>query len=117
VQRALTDDEMDAYRAPFVEPGEERRAMLSWPRALPLGGSPADVVGVVDSYAGWMSHNQVPKLFINAEPGAILVGAQREFCRTWPNQIEVTVGGIHFIQEDSADAIGVAVADFVATLS
>jgi len=108
---------MDAYRAPFVEPGEQRRPLLSWPRALPLDGSPADVVGVAASYAEWMSHNQVPKLFINADPGAILVGPQREFCRQWPNQTEITVAGIHFIQEDSADEIGAAVADFAATLS
>lgn len=117
VQRDLTDEEMDAYRAPFVEPGEQRRPLLSWPRALPLDGSPADVVGVAASYAEWMSHNQVPKLFINADPGAILVGPQREFCRQWPNQTEITVAGIHFIQEDSADQIGAAVADFAATLS
>ncbi|MFW2404544.1 MAG: haloalkane dehalogenase [Gammaproteobacteria bacterium] len=117
VQRDLTDAEMDAYRAPFAEPGEQRRPLLSWPRALPLGGSPVDVVGVVESYAEWMSHNQVPKLFINAEPGAILVGPQREFCRRWPNQTEITVSGIHFIQEDSAVEIGKAVADFVASLT
>ena len=116
VQRTLSDAEMDAYRAPFAVAGEERRPMLSWPRALPLGGAPEDVVGIVDSYAEWMSHNQVPKLFINAEPGAILVGAQREFCRAWHNQTEVTVPGIHFIQEDSPDEIGAAIASFVQTL-
>ncbi|MBT8441733.1 MAG: haloalkane dehalogenase, partial [Gammaproteobacteria bacterium] len=99
VQRDLTDEEMDAYRAPFAEPGEQRRPLLSWPRALPLSGAPADVVAIVASYGDWMSHNQVPKLFINAEPGAILVGSQREFCRRWPNQTEITVAGIHFIQE------------------
>lgn len=116
VQRDLSDAEMEAYRAPFATPGEERRPMLSWPRALPLGGAPADVIGIVDSYAAWMSHNQIPKLFINAEPGAILVGAQRDFCRAWHNQTEVTVPGIHFIQEDSPVEIGAAIAGFVQAL-
>lgn len=115
IQRRLTDEEMAAYRAPFVTPGEDRRPMLSWPRALPLDGSPADVAGIVASYAEWMAHNHVPKLFINAEPGAILVGPQREFCRTWRNQTEVTVPGIHFVQEDSPDEIGAATASFVDT--
>ena len=91
--------------------------MLSWPRAIPLDGSPADVGGIVASYADWMASNHLPKLFINAEPGAILVGSQREFCRTWRNQTEVTVPGIHFIQEDSPDEIGAATASFVATLT
>lgn len=116
VQRDLSHAEMEAYRAPYTTPGEDRRPMLSWPRALPLGGSPEAVVGVVDSYAEWMSHNQVPKLFINAEPGAILIGAQREYCRAWHNQTEVTVPGIHFIQEDSPAEIGAAIAGFVQTL-
>jgi haloalkane dehalogenase len=116
IQRKLDDDEMNAYRAPFATPGEERRPMLSWPRALPFDGEPADVVDICASYADWMSHNQIPKLFINGEPGAILVGTQREFCRGWPNQTEVTVDGIHFIQEDSPAEIGAATADFVQTL-
>jgi len=116
IQRRLTDTEMAAYRAPYATPGEERRPMLSWPRALPLDGVPPEVVDVVAGYAEWMSGNQIPKLFINAEPGAILVGAQREFCRSWHNQKEVTVAGIHFIQEDSPDAIGTATAAFVRNL-
>ncbi len=105
VLRTLTDGEMAAYREPFLEPGEGRRAMLTWPRELPLGGEPADVVRIVREYADWMAANEIPKLFINAEPGAILVGAQREFCRGWRNQTEVTVPGIHFIQEDSPEQI------------
>ena len=110
IQRQLTAAEMEAYRAPFLESGEDRRVMLSWPRALPIDGSPPDVVKVVADYADWMAGNKIPKLFINADPGAILVGAQREFCRGWANQTEVTVPGIHFIQEDSPEAIGHAIA-------
>jgi len=108
---------MAAYRHPFISPGEDRRAMLSWPRALPIDGTPANVVKTVAAYAEWMQSNQIPKLFINAEPGAILVGAQREFCRRWPNQTEVTVPGIHFVQEDSPDEIGHAIATWHHTFS
>jgi haloalkane dehalogenase len=110
IQRDLTDSEMAAYRHPFLTAGEDRRPMLSWPRALPIDGSPADVVEIVAGYAEWMGSNEIPKLFINAEPGAILVGTQREFCRRWPSQTEVTVPGIHFIQEDSPGEIGHAIA-------
>ena len=114
--RKLDDAEMDAYRKPFVTPGEDRRPTLAWPRELPIDGEPADVVAIVQQYADWMASNPVPKLFINAEPGAILVGAPREFCRTWPNQSEVTVKGIHFIQEDSPDEIGQALSAWVGGL-
>jgi haloalkane dehalogenase len=110
IMRKLSDVEMDAYRKPFTMPGEDRRPMLTWPRELPIDGEPADVVAVVQQYADWMSSNRIPKLFINAEPGAILTGAPREFCRSWPNQKEVTVPGIHFIQEDSPNEIGAALA-------
>ena len=110
IMRKLSDVEMDAYRKPFTTPGEDRRPMLTWPRELPIDGEPADVVAVVQQYADWMSSNRIPKLFINAEPGAILTGAPREFCRSWPNQKEVTVPGIHFIQEDSPNEIGAALA-------
>jgi len=112
--RDLTDDEMDVYRAPFVLPGESRRPMLTWPRQLPIDGEPADVVEIVQSYADWLSQSDIPKLFINAKPGAILTGRQREFCRGWPNQTEVTVTGVHFIQEDSGNEIGAAVSDWIA---
>jgi len=111
--RKLDDAEMDAYRKPFITPGEDRRPTLAWPRELPIDGEPADVVAMVGEYADWMASNRIPKLFINAEPGAILVGAPREFCRTWPNQTEVTVPGIHFIQEDSPHEIGAALAAWV----
>jgi len=110
IQRQLTDAEREAYRAPFSETGEDRRVMLSWPRALPIDEEPADVVEIVRAYADWMAGNKIPKLFINAEPGAILVGPQREFCRGWGNQTEITVPGIHFIQEDSPNEIGHAIA-------
>jgi haloalkane dehalogenase len=115
IQRTLTD-EMETYRAPFREPGESRRPTLTWPREIPVASEPADVVRIADDNAQWLAKSSVPKLFVNAEPGSILVGPQREFCRTWPNQREVTVRGLHFIQEDSPDEIGRAVADFVRRL-
>lgn len=108
VIRDLTDEEMTEYRRPFLQPGEDRRPTLTWPREIPLGGEPEDVVAIVDAYGQWMAQNDLPKLFVNADPAAILTGPQREFCRTWPNQTEITVAGIHFIQEDSADEIGTA---------
>jgi haloalkane dehalogenase len=113
IMRKLKEEEMEEYRRPFRSAGEDRRPTLSWPRQLPIDGQPADVVQVVKSYGDWLSKTDVPKLFINADPGSILVGRQREFCRTWPNQQEVTVKGIHFIQEDSPDEIGQAIANFV----
>ncbi len=103
---------MSVYRRPFLDPGESRRPTLTWPREIPLAGEPADVVEICQSYADWLPDSPVPKLFINADPGAILVGAQRDFCRTWANQQEVTVSGTHFIQEDSPDEIGRAIASW-----
>ncbi len=108
ILRDLSEAEMAAYRAPFREPGEDRRPTLTWPRQIPLDGEPEDVTEIARSYAEWLSGCQVPKLFVNAEPGAILVGPQREFVRSWRNLTEVTVPGIHFIQEDSPDQIGEA---------
>lgn len=110
VLRKMTDEEMAVYRRPYQEAGESRRPTLTWPRELPIEGEPADVVAIARHYAEWLAGSDVPKLFINAEPGAILTGPQREFCRTWPNQEEVTVRGNHFVQEDSPAEIGVAVA-------
>lgn len=110
IMRALSDEEMAVYRAPFVEPGERRRPTLTWPREIPIEGEPADVCQIVQSYADWLSSSDVSKLFVNADPGAILTGPQRDFCRTWPNQTEVTVPGNHFVQEDSPDEIGRAIA-------
>ena len=115
--RKLSDEEMDEYRRPFLNAGEDRRPTLTWPRQIPLDGEPADVVEIVQSYADWLSTSDVPKLFVNADPGTILTGEQREFARTWPNQTEVTVAGSHFIQEDSADEIGRALAGWLPTRS
>jgi haloalkane dehalogenase len=112
VLRKLTDEEMNVYRRPYLTPGEDRRPTLTWPRQIPLGGEPADVVGIAQAYADWMRVNDIPKLFVNAEPGAILTGAARDFCRTWKNQEEVTVKGSHFLQEDSPDEIGGAIAQW-----
>lgn len=114
VIRSLTDEEMAVYKRPYLEPGESRRPTLTWPRQIPIGGEPADVADLVGAYAKWLSTSNVPKLFVNANPGTILTGPQREFCRTWPNQKEITVTGSHFIQEDSPFEIGQAIAAFVA---
>ncbi len=116
IMRRLTDEEMDHYRAPFRNPGEDRRPTLSWPRNIPIGDEPAEVIAIVNDYAKWLSESQVPKLFINGEPGGIATGRIRDFIRTWPNQTEVTVRGVHFLQEDSPDEIGAAVAKFVTRL-
>jgi haloalkane dehalogenase len=112
VLRKLTDEEMAVYRKPYLEPGESRRPTLTWPRQIPFEGEPVDVTKIVDDYSKWLAQSTIPKLFINADPGAILVGGQREFCRKWPNQREVTVKGVHFIQEDSPHEIGAAIADW-----
>jgi len=110
VLRGLTDEEMAVYRRPFLEAGEDRRPTLTWPRQIPIEGEPADVHEIVAGYSEWLETSDMPKLFINAEPGAILTGPQREYCRAFPNQDEVTVAGSHFIQEDSPDEIGEAIA-------
>jgi haloalkane dehalogenase len=112
-QLQLSDEEMNHYREPFRNPGEDRRPTLSWPRNIPIEGEPADVVAIVEDYGEWLSHSDVPKLFVKAEPGALLRGRALDFVRTWPNQTEVTVPGVHFVQENSPDKIGAAVASFV----
>ncbi|HYW91748.1 MAG TPA: haloalkane dehalogenase [Gammaproteobacteria bacterium] len=109
VLRGLSDAEMEVYRRPFREPGEDRRPTLTWPREIPLDGEPGDVARIAGDYAQWMAGNDLPKLFVNADPGAILVGPMREFCRGWHNQTEVTVPGSHFIQEDSPQEIAAAI--------
>lgn len=116
IMRTLSDEEMNEYRRPFTEPGEDRRPTLTWPRQIPINGEPADVFEIVQSYGDWLSTSDLPKLFINADPGAILTGAQREFCRTWPSQTEITVAGLHFIQEDGAVEIGEALAGWMRSL-
>ncbi|HEY3139566.1 MAG TPA: haloalkane dehalogenase [Acidimicrobiales bacterium] len=112
ILRKLSDEEMNEYRRPFTEPGEGRRPTLTWPRQLPLDGEPPDVVEIVDAYGTWLTETPIPKLFVNAEPGAIITDWHRSLCRKFLNQEEVTVAGLHFIQEDSPDEIGTALADW-----
>ena len=116
ILRDLTEEEMAVYRRPFQNNGEDRRPTLTWPRQIPIDGTPLDVVEIVQAYADWLTEADLPKLFINAEPGAILIGAQREFCRSWPNQTEVTVSGNHFLQEDSPHEIGQTIAEWRKTI-
>ncbi len=113
VLRRMTAEEMTVYRRPFEQEGESRRPTLTWPREIPIAGEPQDVAAIVRSYADWLAVSDVPKLFVNAAPGAILAGAMRDACRTWPNQTEVTVKGSHFIQEDSPDEIGQAISEWL----
>ena len=115
VIRDLSETEMDAYRAPHLE-ADDRQPLLNWPRQIPIEGEPENVVALVNEYGAFMASSDLPKLFINADPGSILVGPQREFCRSWPNQQEVTVNGLHFIQEDSPMEIGQAVAKWLTTI-
>jgi haloalkane dehalogenase len=116
VLRHLTAEEMEAYRAPFREPGESRRPILTLLRSLPMNGEPADIVVIVQAYSEWLARTPIPKLFINGEPGGNLTGSQREYCRTWPNQTEITVAGIHLLPEDAPDQIGAALAQWYCTI-
>lgn len=116
VIREMTDEEMSVYRRPYTDAGESRRPTLTWPRQIPIDGEPADVTEIVANYQAWLPTSDIPKLFVNAEPGAIVQGPVRDFCRTFANQREVTVKGVHFIQEDSPDEIGQAVSAFVKEL-
>jgi haloalkane dehalogenase len=115
ILRRLEPAEMEEYRRPLASSSDDRWPTLAWPREIPIDGEPASVAQLVVAYADWMAENDLPKLFINADPGAILVGAQREFCRKWPNQTEVTVSGIHFIQEDSGPEVGSVIAAWANT--
>lgn len=118
VLRPLTEEEMGEYRRPFARPGDDRLPTLIWPRQIPIAGDPADVAASCAGYARWLATAPgIPKLFVNAEPGSILTGIQREFCRTWPDQSEVTVPGVHFIQEDSGPQIGRAIAAWLTQLA
>jgi haloalkane dehalogenase len=112
--RNISTEAMETYRRYFRIPGPARQPMLSWTRDLPIAGEPEEVVRIVDSYAKWLSTSPIPKLFIDADPGGFLIGAPREFCRSWPNQTTVVVDGSHFVQEDSPEAVGAACASFVA---
>ncbi len=115
VLRKLTDEERAVYGRPYREAGESRRPTLTWPREIPIDGEPGDVVQIVTEYGEWLAGSDLPKLFIDAYPGAILRGDARDFCRSWPNQREVRVPGTHFIQEDSPDEIGRAIATWIAS--
>jgi haloalkane dehalogenase len=113
VMRQLTDEELNRYRSPYWNSGEDRRAMPSWPRSLPIGGEPTEVAGVVRQNCDWLAESGLPKLFINGEPGTLARGRLREIIRQWPNQMELTVNGRKLLPEDSPDEIGAAIADFV----
>ena len=111
--RKLSEEEMTQYRKPFLKAGSDRQPTLSWPRQIPLEGEPSEVVNIVNEYSEFMKKSNIRKLFINADPGSILIGAQREFCRSWPNQKEITVKGKHFIQEDSPNEISSAIKNWI----
>ena len=111
-----TEEEKSEYIIPFINPGEDRRPTLTWPRQIPLDGEPSEVVEEVRLNAEFHKESDIPKLFINADPGSILIGDQREFARSWKNQTEITVKGNHFIQEDSSEEIGAALRNFVESL-
>jgi haloalkane dehalogenase len=115
ILRKLTDEEMAQYRRPFLEPGESRRPTLSWPRQLPVGGDPADVIAIVTEYGEFLAQSAVPKLFVHCEPGR-LPQSHIDFCRTWPSQTEVTVPGLHYPQEDAPDEVGEALAVWLGNL-
>ena len=117
ILRDLSDEEMAEYRRPFSEPGEGRRPTLTWPREIPIEGEPADVSAIAADYADWLAASDVPKLFLKAEPGAILTNDRLvNLVRGWPALTEKTVAGIHFVQEDSPEEIGRAVASWMTTL-
>lgn len=116
ILRKLEDEEMAEYRRPFAKAGEDRRPTLTWPRQIPVAGDPADVSEIVDAYVEWLATTPTPKLFVNAEPGMLITGPVRDVVRKWPNLTEVTVPGLHFIQEDSPDEIGEAIRDWHANL-
>jgi len=112
--RGVPEDAIEVYRRHYRNPGPSRQPMLTWSRELPIGGEPEDVTKIVESYSHWLATSPIPKLFIDADPAGFLIGAQREFCRAWPNQEVVTVKGAHFLMEDSPADVGEATARFVA---
>lgn len=113
VVNKMSEETLAVYRQPFKVANEDRRPTLSWPREIPIDGEPATVVEVVRRYAEWLKTSGFPKLFINAEPGAILTGPQREFCRSWPNLTEISVEASHFVPEDAPHEIGQALHDWL----
>jgi haloalkane dehalogenase len=112
--RGIPKDAIEVYRRHVRNPGASRQPMLTWTRELPIAGEPADVVAIVEDYARFFSTSAIPKLFIDAEPGGFLIGAQREFCRAWPNQEQITIKGAHFLQEEAPDEVGELIAKFIA---
>ena len=116
ILRNLSEEEMEEYRRPFIMP-EHRLPTLKWPREIPIDGYPKEVVEVVSAYAEWLTVSEIPKLFIDADPGAILTGELREYCRSWPNQTEIKVSGSHFVQEDSPYEIGEAISEWIQDLN
>jgi haloalkane dehalogenase len=116
VLRPLAPEAVAEYRRPFRRAGDDRLPTLTWPREVPLDGAPGDVAALVGMYAAWLAQSDLPKLFINAEPGLFITGAVRDFCRSWPNQTEVTVAASHFVQEDAPDEVGGAIAEWLRTL-
>ncbi len=112
-QRALSADEMAEYRRPFLEAGDDRWPTLQWAREVPLSGEPADVHDRIAAYSAWLSTAPLPKLFIDAEPGVFITGRIQRLASSFPNQHRVVVGGLHFVQEDSPDEVGRAIADWL----
>ena len=112
----FTDEEKAEYIRPFKNPGEDRRPTLTWPRQIPVDGSPQAVIDEVTKNGEFHKNSAIPKLFINADPGSILVGDQREFVRSWRNLQEITVKGNHFIQEHSPKEIGGALKNFIKSI-
>lgn len=112
ILRDLSEEEMAEYRRPFVNAGEDRRPTLTFPRQVPIEGEPADVFNIVSEYSQWLTDSPIPKLLVNADPGVLIAGPVEDFVRGWANLTEVTVPGLHFIQEDSPDEIGRAIADW-----
>jgi haloalkane dehalogenase len=112
--RILSAEKIAEYRRPFAEPGEGRRPTLTRVRQIPIAGEPADVAAIAAAYADWLATSDVPKLFVKADPGALLaVGANFDFAGKLPAQIEVTVAGVHSVQKDSPDDIGRAMAGWM----
>lgn len=112
----MSQETLNEYRRPYLQVGESRRPTLTWPREIPIDGEPHDVEEIISANQAWLERENVPKLFINAEPGSILTGRVRDLVRTWPNQTETTVRGVHFIQEDSGAEIGRAIRSFLGTV-
>ncbi|HCU88960.1 MAG TPA: haloalkane dehalogenase [Gammaproteobacteria bacterium] len=117
IAREISEVEMERYRAPYRDSQESRQPTLDLSREIPLEGIPPDSCAMIDANAQWLRGTTVlPKLFINGNPGLNITGSVRDYVRTFPNQQEITVDGIHFLQEDSPHAIGAAVKTFVNAL-